>query len=119
MKKTFAIAAAAATILTVPAAANASPVNSTEFEQVIETGDLDLSTQRGVAVLDSRIRTEIRRACANGGRDSASVRLERACRESAFAQAQTEVRLAIAEATANRPRFANNSSASNADTPGA
>lgn len=111
----------AAALIAAPTTAIASPVNSTEFEKSVQHDDLDLTTQEGVAVLDQRVRTQIRRACANGGRDSASQRLERECRESALAAAMPDVEFAIAQANVNRPRFAENSSpaASGEATPGA
>ncbi len=119
MRKTIITIVAAATAIATPAIAHASPINETQFNQTIEHDDLDLTTQRGIARLDERVRTEIRRACANGGRDSASVRLERECRATAFASAEREIRFAIAEANADRVRFAKNSAASDTDTPGA
>jgi len=126
----LAFAAAAITVtgtVAAPATAHASPVNATEFDASVEHDDLDLTTQRGIARLDERVRTQIRRACSNGGRDSASIRLERECRASASAAAEAPVRFAIAEANARaeRIRFANQTApssptASNADarTPG-
>lgn len=121
MRKSALILAAAATLAIAPSAALASPVNSTEFDTNVQHDDLDLTTERGIAVLDNRVRTRIRQMCRNGGRDSVSIRLERQCRSSARAAAESGVRLAIAEARANRRvRFAENtSSAPNADTPGA
>ncbi len=119
MRKTILTITAAATAIAAPAIAHASPVNETEFNETVEHDNLDLTTQRGIARLDDRVRTEIRRACANGGRDGASVRLERECRATAFASAKSEIRLAVAEANADRVRFANNSAASDTDTPGA
>ncbi|EAQ30135.1 hypothetical protein NAP1_05145 [Erythrobacter sp. NAP1] len=115
------IFAAAAAALAIPAAASATPVNSTEFEEVIDHKDLDLTTRDGVTRLDDRVRTKINQMCRNGGRDSASIRLERECRSSALAAAQTEVRVAVAQANAERARFAANTSnpASEAATPGA
>ncbi|MEP3421214.1 MAG: UrcA family protein [Erythrobacter sp.] len=117
--KTVLIIAAATAAITTPAVASATAINATEFNETIEHDDLDLSTQRGIARLDDRIRTEIRRACANGARDSQSIRLERACRESAYSSAQGAVRFAINQAQAERPRFASATTATNAATPGA
>lgn len=117
--RSFALVAAATVAITAAAPALAAPANSTEFNATVEHDDLDLTTQRGIARLDERVRTTVRRACANGGRDSASIRLERECRNGALAAAETQVRLAIVEANADRPRFASNSTAAVADTPGA
>lgn len=117
MRIKFALAAAASALIAVPAAASASPVNSTEFELTVPHNDLDLTTTEGVSRLDERVRTRIRQFCQNGGRDGASIRLERECRIGA--QATSDIRLAVAEANANRPRFARNSAAEGADTPGA
>jgi len=113
----LAIAASATALIATPAIA--SPTNQTDFNATVEHDDLDLSTTRGIARLDDRLRSTIRRACANGGRDSASLRLERQCRESAFASAENEVRLAVNEARLRNVRLANSSKASDAATPGA
>lgn len=104
MRIALVLAAPAFALVAAPAVA-AGP-NATEFESQVEHDDLDLTSKKGVTVLDSRVKTIIRRNCANGGRDSASRQLERQCRESAFAAAQPEVRTAIAKAEANKVRFA-------------
>lgn len=95
--------------------------NTTDFMAQIEHEDLDLTTKQGVAVLDARVKTIIRKNCANGGRDSASIRAERECRAGAFAKAERQVRFAIAEANAGRARYAANNykPAHDATTPGA
>ena len=114
------IFAAAAAALAIPAAASATPVNSPEFEEVIDHKDLDLTTRDGVTRLDDRVRTKINQMCRNGGRDSASIRLERQCHTTALAAAKPGVRFAIAKANAERVRFATNSSSPASDaTPGA
>lgn len=102
-----------------PAAVHASPVNATGFEATVAHDDLDLATQGGVARLDERVRTKVRQMCANGGRDNLSVRLERECRASALAAADPQIRVAIANARADRTRFAQTDTASPAATPGA
>ena len=99
------------TFIAIAAALAASPAiasapNATEFELNVQHEDLDLSTQKGVSVLDARIQTLIKRQCANGGRDSASIRLERQCRESALASAESQVRVAAAQAKADKVRLA-------------
>ncbi|WP_086607511.1 UrcA family protein [Erythrobacter donghaensis] len=111
--------AVAIALMAAPASVNAAPVNATEFEAPVAHDDLDLTTRDGVARLDERVRTKARQMCANGGRDSASLRLERECRESALAAAAPEIRVAIANARADRMRFAENTPASPAATPGA
>ena len=110
--------AIAATLMLPPAAAIASPVNATEFEAPVAHDDLDLTTSDGVSRLDERVRTKVRQMCATGGRDGASVRLERECRESALAATAPAVRVAIANARLERVRFAQNTPASPAATPG-
>ena len=80
--------------------------NATEFETQVEHDGLDLATDNGVALLDERVKTIIRRKCANGGRDSASIQLERQCRETAFAAAEGQVRVAAAQARADKVRLA-------------
>lgn len=112
-------AAASAALITTPFAASATPMNSTDFETTVAHDDLDLTTREGVSRLDERVRTRIRQQCRNGGRDSASQRLERECRIGALAQARSEVRFAVAQANADRVRFARHSTAKGADTPGA
>ena len=115
--KILAAAATAAALIATPAIA--SPANQTDFDATVQHDDLNLGTERGVARLDERLRSTIRRACANGGRDSVSLRLERQCRESAFASAERQVRLAVNEARRNAIRLASSSKASDAATPGA
>lgn len=102
-----------------PVAAEAAPVNETRFDEQVGHGDLNLATSEGAARLDERVRNRIRQLCQNGGRDGASLRLERECRSSALADAGHQVRVAIANARADRVRLAANSSTSPAATPGA
>ena len=113
------LALATALMLT-PAAALASPANTSEFEAPVAHDDLDLTTNEGVSRLDERVRTRVRQMCQNGGRDSASVRLERECRESALAAAAPAVRMAIASARAETFRFAERApNPASSATPGA
>lgn len=114
------LAVAAALMLT-PAVAHASPANSSEFEAPVAHDDLDLTTSEGASRLDERVRTRVRQMCQNGGRDSASVRLERECRVSALAATAPAMRFAIANARAETVRFAERgpTPASPAATPGA
>lgn len=110
----------AAAAIAAPAIAADGPVNATDFAETVEHEDLDLTTREGVSRLDERIRTRINQMCRNGGRDSASIKLERQCRESALAAARPDVRFAIARANAERVRFAANTPAPQSDaTPGA
>lgn len=117
MRKSIIIAAA--TLIAVPGLASASPLNSVDFDETIAHDDLDLTTSEGASRLDERVRTKVRQLCRLGGRDSATQRLERECRESALAAADPQVRLAIAAANADRPRLATNSTADRTATPGA
>lgn len=110
--------AIAATLMLAPAAAIASPVNATGFEAPVSHDDLDLTTSDGVSRLDERVRTKVRQMCVNGGRDGASVRLERECRDSALAATAPAIRVAIANARLERVRFAKTETASPAATPG-
>jgi UrcA family protein len=96
----------------------ASAANATAFEASIAHDDLDLTTGVGAARLDERVRTKIRQMCRNGGRDGASVRLERECRETALAATTPAVRVAIANARLERVRLAKNGTPSPAATPG-
>lgn len=110
--------AIAATLMLAPVAAQASPINATEFEAPIAFDDLDLTTREGVSRLDERVRTRVRQLCANGGRDGASLRLERECRVGALAATAPAVRLAIANARLGTVRFAERTPTSPAATPG-
>lgn len=113
--------AVAAVLMLTPAVAHASPANSSEFEAPVAHDDLDLTTSEGVSRLDERVRTRARQMCQNGGRDSASVRLERECRVSALAATAPAMRLAIANVRAETVRFAERAATptSPAATPGA
>ena len=121
MRTILTLTAAATALIIAPVAASASPDNGTEFEVTVKHDDLDLTTSEGASRLDERVRTRVFQMCHNGGRDGASQRLERQCRAGALASAETQVRLAIAEANAARARFAANPStpASDATTPDA
>jgi UrcA family protein len=102
-----------------PAAAHAAPVNATDFDAPVAHGDLDLSAPGDVTRLDERVRTKVRQLCQNGGRDSASLRLERECRDSALAATAPAVRIAIANARRDQFWLADADPASPAATPGA
>ena len=110
--------AAAAALLLTPAAAFAAPENATDFAVTVPHEDLDLTAPEGAVRLDERVRTRVRQMCANGGRDGASLRLERECRESALAATAPAVRVAIANARLERVQLAHNTPASPAATPG-
>lgn len=111
--------AAAALALIGGAPVMANPVNATPFETAIAHDDLDLGTNDGVSRLDERVRTKVRQMCRNGGRDGASLRLERECEASALAAAAPAIRVAVANARLDRVRLAANTPASPAATPGA
>ena len=96
----------ATSLAMIAAPAAASGMNSTEFSAQVEHMDVDLTTHKGVALLDERLKTKIRQKCANGGRDLQSIRLARQCRESAMASVQKQVRFAILEAKAAKVRLA-------------
>ncbi|MEM7700635.1 MAG: UrcA family protein [Pseudomonadota bacterium] len=100
--RTFIVTLASlAAAIAVPAAASETAPNATDFATSIDHSDLDLSTDTDASRLDERVRTNIRKMCRNGGRDSDSIRLERQCRKSALASAQPGVNVAIANAKAN------------------
>ena len=87
-------------------AAPAMAAEPAEFEVQVQTDDLDLTTQDGVAMLDTRVKSIINRHCATGGRDGASIRVESECRQTALAAAEGQMRVAIAEARATQIRLA-------------
>lgn len=102
----IAIALIAPIAVVAAAPAYATGMNSNLFSVQVAHDDLDLTTQKGVSVLDDRIKTIIRRQCASNARDTESLRLERECRASAFASAQGQVRMAVAQANADKVRLA-------------
>jgi len=110
--------AIATALMLAPATAQAAPVNATEFQAPVAHDDLDLATREDVSRLDERVRTRVRQLCANGGRDGASVRLERECREGALAATAPAIRVATANARAASLRFAGATSVSPAATSG-
>ncbi|KPF65154.1 UrcA family protein [Porphyrobacter sp. AAP60] len=111
--------AAAAIAIAAGTPAFASPVNATAFEASVTYDDLDLATGEGAARLDERVRIKVRQMCRNGGRDGASLRLERECQVSALAAAAPAIRVAVVNARLERVRLAANTPASPAATPGA
>lgn len=102
----FVAATIATSLALIAAPAAAGGMNATEFSAEIEHKDVDLTTEKGVALLDQRLKTIIRQKCTNGGRDMQSLRLERQCRETAFASAEKQVRFAVLEAKARKVRLA-------------
>lgn len=102
-----------------PAAAHAAPVNATEFEAPVAHDDLDLAAPGDVTRLDERVRTKVHQLCQNGGRDGASLRLERECRESALAATAPAMRMAIANARRDQFWLAEADTASRSPAPGA
>lgn len=117
---TFAGIAIAVSPHLVPTQAKAAPAQSTAFEVTVEYDDLDLTSERGVALLAARIEARVNQRCATGGRDGASLRLERRCREAALASTEEQVLLAVAKANADGIRLAEaeRDAASSAHTPG-
>lgn len=97
-------------LITIASPALSAGGNVQPFAETIAHDDLDLTTENGVALLDQRAATIIRRQCANGGRDGASIRLERACRVSAAKAAKEQVRLAVNSAQAAKVRLASGKS---------
>jgi UrcA family protein len=113
----FTVAAALCAIATPVVAAAETDEGS--FVGRVEIADLDLTTEAGVAKLDQRIRTVIRRECASGGRGLNARRIEQACSAEAYASAKPQIRFVIAKANAERPQVASRPAASTAQTPGA
>ncbi len=115
------ITAVAGAISAPPLAAQQSTHHSagtaTQFNVEVPHEDLDLTTEKGVARLEERIRTRIRQGCANGGRDSASVKLERKCRASTLAQTEPKLRFAIRSAHLSKERLARNAKATTQTNP--
>jgi len=104
MRTFIALTASALALCATPAIAN--PLNTNDFTVDVEHEDIDLTTRKGIARLDERIKTIIRQKCANSGRDMQSRRLERNCRASALASTQRQVRFAILESKASKVRLA-------------
>ena len=118
MRIKLAIAALATAIIAAPAQANDATSNG--FSIQVPHADLDLTTQEGVSRLDDRVQTRIRQMCRTGSRDQVALKNERACRENARNQAAQSVRLAVAEANADKKRLALLiKGAPNAETPAA
>lgn len=100
MLKTVAIAAA---LLTAPAIAYASDEVPS---YTVETRDLALTTEAGIARLDARIEYAAKSMCYTGSRDSQSLRAEAACRKDVIESNAAAVRLAVANANARKIRVA-------------
>ena len=100
MLKTIAIAAA---LLAAPAVAHASDEAP---GYTVETRDLALTTEAGIARLDARIEYAAKSMCFTGGRDSQSLRAEAACRKDVIDSNAAAVRLAVANANAAKVRVA-------------
>lgn len=119
MRTISTLALTIASLAAIAAPAQANPTNQTDFAIDVESRDLDLATEKGISRLDDRLQTRIRQMCRTGGRDRASIELERACREGAYASSRRDVRLAVMQAKADRVRLAQNTAAKAAETPGA
>lgn len=72
----------------------------------VDASDLDLATPEGAARLDTRMKTRINRMCAVADRSLSARKLERACRETALAQAEPKMRFAVQQARLNSVRLA-------------
>ncbi len=86
--------AVAALSLTAPALALANEPVSIR----VETADLNLLTPAGQQRLETRIRTDIRRACDVGLRGLSAVNKETVCRRAMHEAAKREVAFAISQA---------------------
>lgn len=83
------------------AAALAAPASaeSLKFNSEVRYGDLNLTTDKGVAQLHQRIKAAARQACGYAdGRDIRATQAVSACRQAALAQAAPKIDLAIANA---------------------
>lgn len=113
--------AAAALLLTAalaPVAASAETGDMITFRSTVEHSDLDLTTDAGVARLDDRVRSRIRKMCEFGGRDLTSLKMERECRDRALASTAPAIRMAISNAKLDRVQLADGKASSPAATPG-
>ena len=85
----------------------AAQTNQADVPSVtIDVSDLDLAKPEGTERLDTRIQMQIRRMCAVSDRSLAAKKLERTCRETALAQAEPKVRLAVRQARLQTLRLA-------------
>ena len=122
MRNVLFLAAPALALIATPAIAAetaTSDSNVESFAVEVEHNDIDLTTQSGVALLETRIKRAIRSECDTGRRDARSIAQENACRETALASTMPQVELAIAAATAERARLAATSAPSAGDKTGA
>jgi UrcA family protein len=67
----------------------------------VDASDLDLTTIKGQARLDNRVKAAARSICHSGLRSSSAWVAEKRCMETAMASAQPQVDLAIANANSS------------------
>ena len=98
------ISALAAAALTVGTLALSTPVRAepADYQVSVRIGDLDLSTARGAATLDRRVRAAARQIC--GWVPVSNLNMQRQvsdCQESVVAGARQEIEIAL---NSSRPR---------------
>lgn len=89
-----------------PAAAKMWPGSTEPVRVEVSHRDLDLTDAADVAVLEQRIASSVKRACPVLTRSLREASHARQCRKTAAANAAAASEVAIAEAQANRTRFA-------------
>lgn len=95
------------TLVIAAAPAGAEPVSGSEPTRVtVDSSDLDLSSDAGVATLGVRVRSAIKRACPEMTRELRQQSAARKCRTAAAARAREATEVAIASARAGSPRLA-------------
>lgn len=102
----FAIIPAAMIAMTVPAHAESARGSTEPVSVIIRHGDLDLTGPDGVAALERRIASSVKRACPTLTRDLREQVHARKCRQAAALRASRDKQVAIAAAEARRPRLA-------------
>lgn len=89
-------------------AAPASAQTMEKFNSEVRYGDLNLTTDNGVAQLHQRIKSAARQACGYAdGRDLEATQAVSACRKAALADATPKIELAIANARNGQALAAN------------
>ncbi|SFS01192.1 UrcA family protein [Sphingomonas jatrophae] len=96
----------------VAAAANAAPAADSEgVSRTVSYADLDLSSQKGAATLERRIRLAANSICGAGQRAPISMMAKaNECRDAAIASAEPQVQIVLAQA-ARGERYASASDA--------
>lgn len=89
-------------------AAPASAATYEKFASEVRYGDLNLTTDEGVAQLQRRISNSARKACGHAdGRDLTASQAAAACRQAAISAAAPKVELAVANARNDQKLAAN------------